>query len=102
MVYGTVIPYESASRPAYLLACNLKVLELDRDHPAAHYFAAVAYLAQNQVGAAERHLGRAMELGHQPPQDFLRALEKAQKKTANKATVLEIAGAEAPENAKED
>jgi len=88
--------------PENLLSCNLKVIELERDHPAAHYFAAVAYLAQNQVGAAERHLGRAMELGHQPPPEFLRALEKAQKKAANKVTLLEIAGAEAPENAKED
>ena len=36
----------------------------------------------DNLGAAERHLGRAIELGHRPTQDFVKALEKAQQKKA--------------------
>lgn len=85
--------------PENLLRCNLKVLELERDHPAAHYYAAVAHLALGDVAAAQRHLARSMELGHQPTKDFLQAIEKATQRHGRQAvTLVEIAGAEAPED----
>jgi tetratricopeptide (TPR) repeat protein len=86
-----------------LVRCNKRVLELERDNPAAHYYAAVGLLALGEIGAAERHAGRAMELGHRPTPEFLRALEKAQRsKAAGRIQIGEIAGGEAPEKPKED
>jgi tetratricopeptide (TPR) repeat protein len=89
--------------PENLLKCNKRVLELDRDNPAGHYYAAVASLALDNLGVAERHLGRAMELGHQPPQDFVKAMDKARSTTSHGGvTLVDIAGAEGPDHAKEE
>lgn len=88
------------NHPEQLLESNQRVLELDRNHAAGHYFAAVAQLALDNVGAARRHLGRAMELGHQPTHEFMRAMEKVQLREArdSRMTVVEIAGPERPQN----
>jgi tetratricopeptide (TPR) repeat protein len=76
---------------------------LGQDNAAAHYYAAVGLLAVGDLTGAERHAGRAMELGHRPTQEFLRALEKAQRAGAEaKLSVVEIAGEENPEKPKED
>jgi tetratricopeptide (TPR) repeat protein len=90
--------------PENLLRCNQRVLELDANHALAHYHAAVAYLALDNMGAAERHLAKAIELGHRPTQDFVKAMEKAnlKKQRERKTTLIEISGAETPENTKED
>ncbi len=90
--------------PENLVRCNERVLELERDHPDAHYYVAVGYLAQDNLGAAERHFGRALELGYRPTQDFVKAMEKAQlkKQKEQNVTLIEISGAEAPEKTKED
>jgi tetratricopeptide (TPR) repeat protein len=90
--------------PEQLVRCNERVLELDRDHGAAHYYTAVGYLALDNMGAAERHLGRAIELGHRPTQDFVKAMEKANLKKQRKknVTLIEISGDETPDNTKED
>ena len=90
--------------PENLVRCNERVLELERDHAAAHYYCAVGYLALDNLGAAERHLGRAIELGHAPTQDFVKAMEKAQQKKARRenVTLVEITGASSPENKRED
>ena len=90
--------------PENLVKCNQRVLELERDHAAAHYYAAVGYLAMDNMGAAERHLGRAIELGHHPTQDFIKAMEKAQirKQQQQPISMIEISGAETPDKTKED
>ncbi len=90
--------------PESLVRCNEKVLELDRNNGAAHYYAAVGQLAMDNLGAAERHLGRALELGHQPTQDFIKAMEKAQlkKQQTQPISLIEISGAETPDTTKED
>lgn len=90
--------------PDNLVKCNEKVLELERDHPAAHYYMAVGYLALDNMGAAERHLARAIELGHAPTQDFVKAMEKAQMKKARRetTTLVEITGAAGPDKKRED
>jgi tetratricopeptide (TPR) repeat protein len=90
--------------PQNLVRCNERVLELDRGNGAAHYYAAVGSLALDDLGAAERHLGRAIELGHQPNQDFVKAMEKSHLKKGRKpnVTLVEISGAETPEKKKED
>lgn len=89
--------------PDNLVRCNRRVLELERDNPGAHYYAAVGLLALGDLAGAERHAGRALELGHRPTQEFLRALERAQQaRTSGRVSVAEIAGGEAPEKPKED
>jgi tetratricopeptide (TPR) repeat protein len=90
--------------PENLVKCNQRVLELERDHAAAHYYAAVGYLAMDNMGAAERHLGRAIELGHHPTQDFIKAIEKAQikKQQQQPISLIEISGAATPDKTKED
>jgi tetratricopeptide (TPR) repeat protein len=90
--------------PEQLVRCNERVLELDRNHGAAHYYTAVGYLALDNMGAAERHLGRAIELGHRPTQDFVKAMEKANLKKQRKknVTLIEISGDETPDKTKED
>ena len=96
--------YLYLNEPENLVKCNEKVLELERDHPAAHYHLAVGHLAMDNHGAAERHMARAIELGHAPTQDFVKALEKAQiKKARNTSTTLvEITGAEGPGKKREE
>jgi len=90
--------------PENLVRCNQRVLELDREHAAAHYYAAVGCLALDNMGAAERHLGKAIELGHQPTQDFIKAMEQAQikKQRQGNVTLIEISGVKSPDNTKED
>ncbi|MFO7641168.1 MAG: tetratricopeptide repeat protein, partial [Candidatus Competibacteraceae bacterium] len=90
--------------PENLVRCNERVLELERDNGAAHYYAAVGHLALGDLGVSERHLGRAIELGHQPTQDFVKAMEKAHLKKGRQGnvTLIEISGAENPEKKKED
>jgi len=90
--------------PQNLIRCNKRVIELDGNNGAAHYHAAVGHLALDNLGAAERYLGRAIELGHQPTQDFVKAMEKAQLKKQQKknVTLIEISGAETPDKTKED
>ena len=86
------------------MRCNQRVIELDRDNGAAHYYAAVGQLALGNLGAAERYLGRAIELGHQPTQDFMKAIDKAQQKKAKHQNVnlVKISGAKTPKKTKED
>jgi hypothetical protein len=89
--------------PENLVRCNERVIELDRNHGAAHYYAAVGHLALDNLPAAERHLQRAGELGHQPTQEFLKAIEAARLKQGRQGvTLIEISGAETPNNTKED
>ena len=90
--------------PENLVECCQRVIELDRDHAAAHYHAAVGYMALKNIGASERHLARAIELGHRPTQDFVKAMEKAhiRKQKEQDVTLIEISGAETPDNTKED
>jgi tetratricopeptide (TPR) repeat protein len=86
-----------------MVRCNKKVLELEPDHAAAHYYTAVGLLALGELGAAERHNARAMELGHRPTPEFLRAMEKGLRtKAAGELSTTEIAGVEHPEKPKED
>jgi len=95
--------YLYTNDPDNLVVCNKRVLELERDNADAHYFAAVGLLATGDVTGAERHAGRAMELGHRPTPEFLRALEKAQRAgVGGKLSTIEIAGGETPEKPKED
>nr|CAJ31131.1 protein containing a tetratricopeptide repeat [uncultured sulfate-reducing bacterium] len=86
--------------PENLIRCNKRVLEIERDHPAAHYYAAVGYLATSDLGATERHLGRAIELGHSPTHDFFKAMEKAHTKKFHQQskTLIEITGEKTPDS----
>ena len=69
-----------------VVKANEKVLEMDRDHAAAHYHMAVGLLALKELGAAQRHLGRAMELGHRPTPEFMKALGKSRKVQGRRCT----------------
>ena len=62
--------------PESMITCYEKVLELDNDHAAGHYFYAVALLATGAVVKAREHLSKSMALGHRPPSEFIRELEK--------------------------
>jgi tetratricopeptide (TPR) repeat protein len=96
--------YLYLNEPENLVRCNERVIELDGNNGAAHYHAAVGHLAMDNLGATERYLGRAIELGHQPTQDFVKAMEKAnvKKEREQKVTLIEISGAETPDKTKED
>lgn len=89
--------------PENLVDCNKKVLQLEKDNGAAHYYAAVGLLALGDVAAAERHAARALELGHRPTPDFLKALERAARGEArSEPIVLEMSGPEGPATERED
>jgi tetratricopeptide (TPR) repeat protein len=90
--------------PENLVKCNERVIKLDRENGAAYYYAAVGHLALDNLGAAERYLGRAIELGHQPTQDFVKAMEKAhlKKQRKQKVSLIEISGVKSPGKKKED
>ena len=75
---------------ASLLECCRRVLELDPEHAAAHYHAAVALLALDDLGGAKRHLAEAINLGHRPNPEFMKALEKAERSQQVGPPVLEL------------
>ena len=87
--------------PENLVRCTKRVIEIDREHAAGHYFAAVGLLAIGDLGGAKRHLGRAMELGHRPTPELMKAMEKAERSRAS-GTTVEIPGVDTPETSKED
>jgi tetratricopeptide (TPR) repeat protein len=83
--------YLYLKEPGKLVECMLRVLELDREHGAAHYYAAVGLLAQDEYAQARRHMSRSMELGHRPTPDFMKAMEKAEAKRAKSGPdIIEI------------
>ena len=95
--------YLYTNEPKKLVMCTRRALKVDPEHAPSHYFAAVGLLAVGEAGAAERHLARAIELGHRPTPEFLKALEKAQQtKATQQIQISEIAGGDAPEKPKED
>jgi tetratricopeptide (TPR) repeat protein len=63
---------------APLVECCRRVVALDPNHPAGHYFLAVGLLAQGNVAGAREAVSRATALGHRPQPDFLRRLEQAE------------------------
>lgn len=74
--HGQACLYKKDARG--LVNAMQQVLKLERDNAAAHYYAAVGLLELKELGKAKRHMARALELGHQPEPEFLRALERAQ------------------------
>ena len=62
-----------------MIACFRRVLEIDPDHAAGHYHLAVGLLEIGEVEAARAALDRAVELGHSPAPEFLKALERKDK-----------------------
>ncbi len=85
-----------------LVQCNRRVLELDANHAAAHYFLAVGLLATDQVGEARAELSRATSLGYQPRPEFLKSLDRAEKALVQNDTTSVPPEAEAPGGAKEE
>jgi tetratricopeptide (TPR) repeat protein len=62
-----------------MIACFRRVLEIDPDHAAGHYHLAVGLLEIGNVEDARAALDRAVELGHSPAPEFLKALERKDK-----------------------
>jgi tetratricopeptide (TPR) repeat protein len=85
-----------------VVRCNRRVLEIDPDHAAGHYFLAVGLLATDRVAEARAALAKSMELGHRPAPEFLKGLDRAEKKERNASQSAKSSGAEAPEGTKED
>ena len=85
-----------------VVRCNRRVLEIDPGHAAGHYFLAVGLLATERVEEARAALARSMELGHRPAPEFLKGLERAEKKEQDASGHMKSSGAEAPEGTKED
>ena len=85
-----------------LVRCCRRVIELDPEHAAGHYFLAVGLLATNKVTEARKALALSMELGHRPTPEFLRGLERAETENNLQAeNLMTDIGAEAPQNSKE-
>ena len=87
---------------AGLVRCNQRVIELDPGHAKGHYFLAVGLLAIDRLAEAREALSRAVALGHRPSPEFLRGLERAEKRTGESTNLKDLAGATAPEITKED
>jgi len=86
---------------AGVVDCNRKVIELDPNHAKGHYFLAVGLLATGLVAEAREEHSRAMALGHRPPPDFLRALEKREKEPGDSESATYTPGVETPDHTKE-
>ena len=78
--------------------CNRRVIDLDPNHGAGHYYLAVGLLALGHVGEARDEVTRARFLGHSPDPKFLQALDLAEKKAQNKSEEIRgtNTGADAP------
>ena len=61
-----------------LADCCARVVGLEPEHAAGHYFLAVGLLALGRVPEARAAVARATTLGHRPQPDFLRRLEQAE------------------------
>jgi len=85
-----------------LVRCNRRVVELDPDHAAGHYFLAVGLLATDHVGEARDECARAMSLGHQPSPEFLKSLDRAEKALDRKDTTSAPPEADADGDTKEE
>lgn len=64
-----------------MLACFERALEVKPDHPATVYHHAVALLAVKRIDEARAELTRAAQLGYSPQPDFIRALERQERKS---------------------
>lgn len=86
-----------------VVRCGRRVVELDPNHAAGHYFLAVGLLATGKVADARATLARAEALGHSPRPEFLRALSREEKELERKGNEQEVnhIGAEAPKDSKE-
>jgi len=62
-----------------MIACFRRVLEIDPEHAAGQYHLAVGLLEIGKVEEARTALDRAVELGHSPAPEFLKALERKDK-----------------------
>ena len=78
--------------------CNRRVVDLDPNHGAGHYYLAVGLLALDRLGEAREEATRARFLGHSPDPKFLQAMDVAEKKTESKSdeSTGENLGADAP------
>jgi tetratricopeptide (TPR) repeat protein len=81
-----------------------RVVEIDPNHAAGHYYLAVGLLAAGRVQEASDEVARAKALGHSPAPDFLHALEKAVLNTAKPPESIGTTddGAEAPDDGEEN
>jgi tetratricopeptide (TPR) repeat protein len=77
-----------------LVRSTRRVVDLDPEHAAGHYFLAVGLLALGNVQEARQTLGRAMALGHRPSPEFLRGLERAEQELTQERTTGELASRE--------
>jgi tetratricopeptide (TPR) repeat protein len=66
-----------------VVACFRRVLEIDPGHAAGHYYLAVGLLATGQVPESRSHLQRAIEAGHSPEPEFLKAFEREEGKSVH-------------------
>jgi len=84
---------------AVVQSCN-RVVELDRNHAAGHYFLAVGLLATNRLDEARESLSRAKALGHSPEPDFLKAIGLAEKQLEEQKdpSIVTTIGAGAPKD----
>jgi hypothetical protein len=89
-------------QPEELVRCNRRVVELDRDHGAGHYFLAVGLLATDHVEEARAESDRALALGYQPRPEFLKSLDRAEKALGRKDTTSTPPEAQADGDAKEE
>ena len=85
-----------------LVRCNRRVLELDPNHAAGHYFLAVGLLARGQVAEARAESDRALALGYQPRPEFLKSLDRAEKALDRTDTTSTPPEAKADGDAKEE
>jgi tetratricopeptide (TPR) repeat protein len=87
---------------AELVRCNRRVLELDPNHAAGHYFLAVGLLAIGQVDEARVESDRSLALGYQPRPEFLKSLDRAEQALDRKDTTSAAPEADADGDAKEE
>ncbi len=58
-----------------MITCFEQVLGLDPTNSGGFYYMAVGLLSAGETGKARACLARALELGHSPEPEFLKALE---------------------------
>ena len=79
-----------------MVECFEKVVELDPDNAGGRYHLAVGLHALGRTHEAWQHYKRALDLGHAPQPDFIREMEKYEKKRNEGVSTVEM-GPEAKE-----
>jgi tetratricopeptide (TPR) repeat protein len=85
--YNKGLGYLYLNKPAEMIVCFERVVEIDDSHAAGFYHLAVGLLAMGDQATARKTLAKALDLGYKPEPQFLKAFESG---AGNKQNITDM------------